>query len=221
MMGFAPEDTSAIATERSLRRRRQVLDAAETCFRRHGFHAASMAGVAAEAGMSVGHIYRYFENKEAIIAAIVERDLRATADQFARMREAPEGVVAAMVDGFDECVDQAADQVSAALFLEVMAEAARNPKVARMTANQQRATRQGLMALFASGRGGELGADQIEDLVDVLQLFMAGLRVRAAYDPDIDHERMVRLLRKIVTATPDPTAFEPLRPGCVEGGNID
>jgi hypothetical protein len=33
---------------------------------------------------------------------------------------------------------------------------------------------------------------------------MAGLRVRAAYEPHIDHERMVRLLRKIITATPGP-----------------
>ncbi len=202
MTELAPEETSGAVTERSLRRRRQVLDAAETCFRRHGFHAASMAGVAAEAGMSVGHIYRYFENKEAIIAAIVERDLQATADLFARMREAPNGVVAAMVDGLDECVDEAADQVSAALFLEVMAEAARNPKIAWMAASKQGATRRWLMALFASGRGAELGDGQIEDLVDVLQLFMAGLRVRAAYDPDIDHERMVRLLRSIITATP-------------------
>ncbi len=161
--------------------------------------------------MSVGHIYRYFENKEAIIAAIVERDLQATADQFARMREAPEGVVAALVDGLDECVDQVADQGSTALFLEVMAEAARNPKIARMAASQQGATRQWLMALFASGRGGELGDDQIEDLVDVLQLFMAGLRVRAAYDPDIDHERMVRLLRKIITATPASAPSRPIR----------
>jgi AcrR family transcriptional regulator len=200
----APETVSA----RGARRRRQVLDAAEACFRRHGFHAASMARVAAEAGMSVGHIYRYFENKEAIIAAIVERDLQATADQFVRIREAPQGVVAAMVEGLDECVDDMADREGAALFLEVMAEAARNPKVAEMAASRQNATRQGLTALFASGRGFELGRDQIEDLVDILQLFMAGLRVRAAFEPNIDHERMVRLLRKIITATPGP---EPLR----------
>jgi AcrR family transcriptional regulator len=202
MIDLAPEETLPTISERSLRRRRQVLDAAEACFRRHGFHAASMAGVAAEAGMSVGHIYRYFENKEAIIAAIVERDLQATADLFARIGEAPEGVVAAMVDGLEECVDEVADQPGAALFLEVMAEAARNPKIGRMVASQQGATRRWLMALFASGRGSELGGDQIKDLVDVLQLFMAGLRVRAAYEPDVDRERMVRLLRRIITATP-------------------
>lgn len=204
MTGVALENPSGTANERGLRRRRQVLDAAESCFRRHGFHAASMAGVAAEAGMSVGHIYRYFENKEAIIAAIVERDLGATADLFASFREAPEGVVAAMVAGMEECVDDAADQAGAALFLEVMAEAARNPKIARKVAGQQAATRQGLMALFASGRAADLSVGQMEDLVEVLQLFMTGLRVRAAFEPEMDRERLVRLLRKIVTATPEP-----------------
>ena len=203
MIGLALEDTHPTAAERGQRRRRQVLDAAETCFRRHGFHAASMAGVAAEAGMSVGHIYRYFENKEAIVAAIVERNLQAAAEQFARIREAPGGVVAAMVEGLDECIDQMADQASSALFLEVMAEAARNTKVAQMAASEQAVLHQWLTSLFASGRGAELSRDQIEDLVDVFQLFLTGLRVRAAYDPAIDRERMVRLLSRIITATPD------------------
>jgi TetR/AcrR family transcriptional repressor of uid operon len=161
-----------------------------------------MAGVATEAGMSVGHIYRYFENKEAIIAAIVERDLQETAAQFARFREAPQGVVAAMVEGVAECVDEVTDKDASALFLEVMAEAGRNAKIAEMTAAQHRATRQGLTALFASGRGAELTQDQIEDLADIMMLFVAGLRVRAVFDPNIDRQRMVRLLSKIVTASP-------------------
>ena len=52
-----------------------MLDAAAICFRNHGFHGASMAQISKTAGMSPGHIYHYFDNKEAIIAAIVERDM--------------------------------------------------------------------------------------------------------------------------------------------------
>ncbi|MFA7386416.1 MAG: helix-turn-helix domain-containing protein, partial [Thiohalobacteraceae bacterium] len=63
------------APDRSLARRDQIRTAAADCFRRHGFHGTSVAKIAKAAGMSVGHIYHYFENKEAIIADIVAQDL--------------------------------------------------------------------------------------------------------------------------------------------------
>lgn len=54
-------------------RRKQILDAAATCFRRDGFRGASMANISLTAGMSTGHIYHYFESKAAIIEAVIER----------------------------------------------------------------------------------------------------------------------------------------------------
>ena len=63
-----------IDPERAANRRRQVLDAAATCFRRSGFHGASMSEISKAAGMSAGHIYNYFASKDAIIAAFVEEN---------------------------------------------------------------------------------------------------------------------------------------------------
>ena len=40
------------------------------CFAKRGFHQTSMHDISAEAGISVGLIYRYFKNKEEVIAAI-------------------------------------------------------------------------------------------------------------------------------------------------------
>ena len=57
----------------SLDRRTQILDAALVCFAKRGFHQASMHDISAEAGISVGLIYRYFENKEAVISAMADR----------------------------------------------------------------------------------------------------------------------------------------------------
>jgi AcrR family transcriptional regulator len=51
-------------------RRRQIMDAAVTCFARSGFHAATMQDIVAETGLSAGAIYRYFKSKEDIVAAI-------------------------------------------------------------------------------------------------------------------------------------------------------
>src|SRR5688500_14688086 len=69
-------------------RRQQIVDAASACARRHGFHGSSMAEIAQEAGLSVGQIYRYFDGKEAIIAAIVARDMAAMRDKYCELQAA-------------------------------------------------------------------------------------------------------------------------------------
>ncbi len=57
-------------------RRHQILSAAARCFRERGFHGASVSQISKAAGMSAGHMYHYFENKEAIILSeIVDQDL--------------------------------------------------------------------------------------------------------------------------------------------------
>lgn len=55
-------------------RRHQILDAAWSCFAREGYHRATMQDIATEAGLSAGAIYRYFESKEAVLKAIVDRN---------------------------------------------------------------------------------------------------------------------------------------------------
>jgi TetR/AcrR family transcriptional regulator, repressor for uid operon len=61
------------------RRRRQIMDAAIACFRRRGFHQATMQEICAESNISAGALYRYFSSKTEIIAAIAE-DKRGEAD---------------------------------------------------------------------------------------------------------------------------------------------
>jgi AcrR family transcriptional regulator len=49
-------------------RRAQIAQAAIRQFARHGVHAATMAGIIEESGLSAGAIYTYFSSKEEIIA---------------------------------------------------------------------------------------------------------------------------------------------------------
>src|ERR1700736_1663561 len=72
-----------------LDRRAQILDAAMICFAKRGFHQASMHDISAEAGISVGLIYRYFENKEAVISAMADRHKDEIHDLLERARQAP------------------------------------------------------------------------------------------------------------------------------------
>src|ERR1700687_2296542 len=69
-------------------RRSRILEAAERAFVRHGFHAATMQHVAAEAAMSPGNLYRYLRSKEAIVEGLCGRDQRERASAFAAFAEA-------------------------------------------------------------------------------------------------------------------------------------
>ncbi|RDI54171.1 TetR/AcrR family transcriptional regulator [Nocardia mexicana] len=75
-----------VSEEHLERRRQQILDAAQQCFARKGFHATSMQDVFAESGMSAGAVYRYFKSKDELIAALA-------ADATALLRGVMEGVI--------------------------------------------------------------------------------------------------------------------------------
>jgi AcrR family transcriptional regulator len=120
-------------------RRDEIVAAARACVVRHGFHGASMAEIASEAGMSVGQIYRYFPSKEAIIHAIVERivDQRLKSiDATIAREELPAVLARRFVEGMED--DSREDRV---LMLEVSAEATRNEAVAEIAREADRRVR--------------------------------------------------------------------------------
>lgn len=110
-------------------RRAQIVEAARQCVVRQGFHAASMATLAATAGMSVGQIYRYFPNKEAIVHAIVAELVARRMVRIARPGEI--GRLARRLARRQLPAD-AGEADDHALLLEITAEAARNPAVAEI-----------------------------------------------------------------------------------------
>jgi AcrR family transcriptional regulator len=71
----------------------RILDAAERCMGRYGLR-VSMRDVAAEAGLSRGTVYRYFADRDALVAAVVER----TADRFVAASAADVDAEATLAD---------------------------------------------------------------------------------------------------------------------------
>ena len=61
-------------------KRDQILDGAKRCFLRVGFENASMNAITAEAGVSKGTIYVYFQNKEELFVELIERERSALLD---------------------------------------------------------------------------------------------------------------------------------------------
>ena len=76
-------------------RREEILQAAEICFARQGFHQTTIQDVIRESGLSAGCIYGHFASKEELIQAIGE-------SRHARDSEllAAKDAVAKAVDGF-------------------------------------------------------------------------------------------------------------------------
>jgi AcrR family transcriptional regulator len=81
--------------------RAQILDVALDLFRRYGFESTTMRGIAAEAGVSLGSAYYYFESKEDLVMAFYERAMEAMAPRLEATLTANDGVedrVAALLE---------------------------------------------------------------------------------------------------------------------------
>lgn len=62
-----------VTEEHRERRRQQILDAAQRCFARKGFHGTSLQEIFRESGLSAGAVYGYFPSKDELIRAIAAR----------------------------------------------------------------------------------------------------------------------------------------------------
>jgi AcrR family transcriptional regulator len=185
---------------RSETRRQQVLEAALACFRQHGFHGASMSEISKTAGMSVGHIYHYFENKEAIIGAIVEQDIADIATIFEEISR-EDDILSAMMARADHGVECHTDPDAAALFHEIMAEAARNPKVAAVVRRADEIKRQAIMDLIRKGRaarGLPISAEDLDGRMEILAAIFEGLSARIIRNPAINREATLLVLKSVM-----------------------
>jgi AcrR family transcriptional regulator len=118
------------AIKRQVDRREEILAAAQRCFSRSGFHQSSMQEICAEADMSPGGLYRYFPSKEAIIAAIAERDRADAAANFAAVAEVP-----GVFEGLEKLariylIERSDEEIG--VCAEIRTESRRNPEVGRI-----------------------------------------------------------------------------------------
>ena len=85
-------------------RREEILIAAATLFRAHGYDAASIDALATSVGITGPAIYRYFAGKSDILIALIERSVAqviAALEPLARNSGAPDAI-ATMTDAMTE-----------------------------------------------------------------------------------------------------------------------
>lgn len=186
--------------------RSRILRAAQLCFVEKGFHAASMAAIAQTAEMSPGLIYRYFKSKNEIILAIIEHQLGLARARIGELHGAAD-LAAGITRAFQAPGEGGDKGISAPLFLEMSAEATREPQIAaaiREFDSTVRADIEHVLSRSAKQGGyGLTAGSAAAGRALLLVCLLDGLKVREAREPDLDrkllHAALKELLNELLT----------------------
>jgi len=168
-----------------LDRRAQILDAALVCFAQRGFHQTSMHDISAEAGISVGLIYRYFANKEAVISAMADRHKSEIQDVLERARQAPTLLESLEILFTAHCCENSPNVVSA-FVVDLYAEASRNPQVADLVRDVLQTSMDGVTDLIArspEGQKNAVGGLAPNELSELIFAVARGMLMRDVLQP--------------------------------------
>jgi TetR/AcrR family transcriptional regulator, repressor for uid operon len=184
-----------------IRRRAQIIAAAEQCFVKRGFHQSSMQDIAAASGLSMGLLYRYFANKESIIEAVAQQDQQAA---LAAISVLPEqgNVIDAWVTLIVNMAHEAGNPDYSALANEIIAEASRSPKLLEMLRANDAALANAVQhKLEAQHLAGAVAA--LEDsrmAAQALLMLFDGLTMRLTLGPQQSKNAQALIAKRTVSA---------------------
>jgi AcrR family transcriptional regulator len=187
-----------VNAQRQSDRRDEILDAAQHCFVRSGFHQTSMQEICGEAGMSPGNLYRYFPSKESLIAGIAERDRAEVAQEFANA-DLSRGLFA-VLEGMAHHYFAERSQEQVKLCTEIMSEARRHPEIARISNGFDADVKRWLIDLFKAGaeRGDIPREIDFDGAATMLMVIGDGMWWRRALDPEFKPEKTLPIFMNVV-----------------------
>ncbi|MGO9154272.1 TetR/AcrR family transcriptional regulator [Mycobacterium sp.] len=196
-----------MAASSSASRRDRLVDAALAVFAREGVDAASIKKIGQAAGVAPALIYHYFESKEALLAAVVQR--HGFLPQLRRMLTVPPAAPAAVVlpqiaRQMYELLTERADLVRV-----VMATSQTHPEMRkRMDTLTDEA--QALLARYLQARmeAGEVSVRNTRAAARMLLFTVVMWRLADAPAAELD-DAIALLVAGLTTALPDPAADEP------------
>lgn len=166
-------------------RRNQILDAAQRCFKKQGFHKTTLRDIAQEFGMSAGHIYNYFSNKEAIIEALVELRTQEFLDMIDTDKFADLPPEERMDKELGQVVDAYLNLDNTSLSIAIMNEALINPKVYEIVVAAASKVRK-----------------VIESRCMTIRAMLEGLRLAHIFTPEMDvplvREMAIKRIKQII-----------------------
>lgn len=179
-------------------RREHILDAAELCFAKDGFHRTTMADICKSAKVSPGALYVYFDSKEALIAGIAERDRQTFAERLKPLAHASDFLKALKALGEQYFIDEPAHK--RLMCIEIGLESTRNPRVGEIYRSVDDFVRSSFQGLFQRLKD-EGRIDPVYDIPTLASLFMVigdGMFWRRAIDRDGDVAQQVAAVTELI-----------------------
>jgi AcrR family transcriptional regulator len=174
-------------------KRAEIVKAATKLFAQHGFHATGMRDLCEAVGLSAGAFYRYFASKEDIITTLIESDRAQTQQWF---EEVPTniGLIEALTLLIRNMIKSIDQESYLAMWTEIQAEAARNPKVRAMVLNHSLEAEAKLSQLIDLAIEKRSVAKDVvpKDAARLIITNFDGLMVRRSYDPNFDFTKGAR-----------------------------
>lgn len=179
-------------------KRQEILDAATRAILRAGIRGASISAICAEARISPGHLYHYFDSKEAIVEAITKAYLTGLQEHFRQLEDA-ESILAIVVSEIERTAEpsRAAGNL---FFFELIVEAGRSKKIQKILQNTTTLIQSLLADLVRKGQSrGEIDpkhdpvdvASVIMNVIDAVKLIRSG----GAYS---DFDKTIRMMKTMV-----------------------
>lgn len=164
-------------------RRVNILDAAERCFARAGFHRTTMQDICREARVSPGAFYLYFDSKEALIAGLSERNRAEFAERFSVLGTAPD--LMAALRGLAEQYFSEEPPHKRLMCIEIGVESTRNPRVGEIYRAVDTFVNDSFRSLFQRLKDeGRIDPQlDVATLAEVIAVIGDGLFWRRAVDP--------------------------------------
>ncbi|WP_168735282.1 TetR/AcrR family transcriptional regulator [Pseudothauera rhizosphaerae] len=180
-------------------RRDQILCAARACFSENGFHGTSIADLSQLSGMSSGHIYHYFQSKEAIVEAIAESTLMEILEVHGEIINRPD-VLDGLISHAVETSIQFSRLENSRLRLEILSEAPRNVRLARIVQDFDRRARESTFSILKSinRSTGTCASDaELEARFEILGALVSGFLVRSVKGGRIEEDVLRQSLRRV------------------------
>lgn len=192
---------SAHCAPRAAMRRRKIIETARRLFIERGFHATGVAQIARESGIAVGQMYRDFASKEDIVAALAQEDcaafLRADTLKTALRNKDSASALAWLLALLERDDD---DRTGNRLFAEIVAESARNDRIATIFNSIQLEVRTTVMQALAQVAPDRALDERRSLIASLLLTFNLGLLNYKLMEPGLDEAPLVAAMQAVIKA---------------------